>query len=119
MSDKDASKISVILSVFNNDFMNLQLDENENSQNLLQVSSTDRTSLYCLVHKKPVEMQYINNIGGVMNMNSYVDMHLDKVLSRSQPVLWDQILKSPSSSLLFHLKLEDWSGTKLTERLAE
>ena len=119
LDGKDEPKISVILSVFRNTFLGLQLDDKERSDNLLQVSSTDKTSLYCLAHKQPTEMRFYNDMLGLMNMESFVDLHLDKVLSRTQPVMWDQIYKSPSSSLYYHLQLEDWSGNKLQERLAE
>ena len=119
MEGKDEPKISVLLSVLRNDFLNLQLDEQNKSKNLLQVSSTDKTSLFCLNHKSPTEMKYFNNTLGLMNMESFVDLHLDKVLSRTQPVMWDQVLKSPSSSLLLHLKYEDWSGKEFQDRLAE
>lgn len=99
--------------------MKLQLDNEERSDSLLQVASTNKTSLFCLRHAKPTEMRFINNMNGLMRTNTFVDMHLNSTMSRVQPVLWDQINTNPSGSLVLHTQYEDWSGTQIEERLLD
>ena len=119
MIDQEVSAISCMLTTFKNDKLKLQLDDTERSDQLLQVSSTNKTSLFCLAHRKPAELRLFVGVDGLMNMYRYVDLQLQRVWSRTQPVLWDVIETNPTGSLILHLQAEDWSGEKLEDRLKE
>ena len=64
-------------------------------------------------------MRLINNMNGLMSTSTFVDMHLNSTMSRTQPVLWDQIHTNPSGSLVLHTQFEDWSGTHIEDRLLD
>ena len=74
MIDQEVSAISCMLTTFKNDKLKLQLDDTERSDQLLQVSSTNKTSLFCLAHRKPAELRLFVGVDGLMNMYRYVDL---------------------------------------------
>lgn len=57
--------------------------QSETPDHLLQVSTHDKLLLYTLTQSKPVELFLVVKLQEMMQMNSFVDLAVSKLLSKS------------------------------------
>ena len=82
--DNEKNCQSLKLFRFDNSVHKLAL-QSKTPDYLLQVSTHDKLLLYTLTQSKPVELFLVIKLQEMMQMSNFVDLAVNKLLSKSQP----------------------------------